>query len=92
MIMIIPIHGLKFHQFDYPQLGDEISLVKENENLFDPMAIAAFNRQHQQIGYVSAKNSRNVKIYNRMLTDSLTGKVWSISKNQILIEIDLPMN
>lgn len=45
--MIIPIHGLKYHQFTQPLIGDEIHLVKEKDNLHDPMSIAAYNKLNQ---------------------------------------------
>lgn len=85
--MIIPIHGLKYHQFTQPLIGDEIHLVKEKDNLHDPMSIAAYNKLNQQIGYISAQSTYNQKVYARMLEESVNGIVWSIGKNQILVEI-----
>lgn len=86
--MIIPIHGLKYYQFTQPLIGDEIRLVKEKDNLHDPMAIAAYNKLNQQIGYISAHSTYNQKVYTRMLEESVNGTVWSIGRNQILVEID----
>lgn len=88
--MIIPIHGLKYHKFKHPKIGDEVLLIKERENIFDQMAIAAYNKSKQQLGYISAQSNQNEKVYKRMLEESVRGYVWSIGKNQILVEIDLP--
>lgn len=52
------------------------------------MAIAAYNNANQQLGYIGARSSYNKKVYCKMLTESFKGKVWSLSKNQILIEIE----
>jgi len=88
--MIIPIHGLKYHNFNPPKIGDEVLMIKEKENLFDPMAIAAYNKLSQKIGYIGARSNYNKKVYARMLEVFVIGFVWSIGKNQILVEIDIP--
>jgi hypothetical protein len=86
--MIIPIHGLKDYQFEQPLIGDEIQLVKDGENLYDPMAIAAYNKLKQKIGNVSIRNFYNQQVYNLMLEESINALVWSVGKNQILVEIE----
>lgn len=86
--MIIPIHGLKYHQFNQPVIGEEVTLYKEKDNLYDPMAIAAYNMSKQKIGYIGAKNQYNKKVYTNMLSESTKGIVWAIFPNQILVEID----
>lgn len=86
--MIIPIHGLKYYQFKQPIIGEEVTLLKEKDNIYDPMAIAAFNKSKQQIGYIGAKNQYNKKVYSKMLSESTKGVVWAIFPNQILVELD----
>ena len=86
--MIIPIHGLKYYQFKQPVIGEEVILQKEKDNIYDPMAIAAFNGSNQKIGYIGAKNHYNKKVYLNMLNESTKGIVWAIFPNQILVEID----
>jgi hypothetical protein len=86
--MIIPIHGLKYHQFKQPIIGEEVTLLKEKDNIYDSMAIAAYNRSNQQIGYIGAKNQYNKKVYSKMLSESTIGVVWAIFPNQILVELD----
>ena len=86
--MIIPIHGLKYYEFSQPIIGDEVLLLKEKDNLFDPKAIAAFNNLNQQLGYIGARSNYNKKVYSKMLTKSVKGKIWSVSKSQILVEIE----
>ena len=86
--MIIPIHGLKYYQFKQPIIGEEVTLLKEKDNIYDPMAIAAFNKSKQQIGYIGAKNQYNKKVYSKMLSESTKGVFWSIFPNQILVELD----
>ena len=86
--MIVPIHGLKYFLFDPVIMDQEILLVKEKENPHDDMAIAAYNQKGQKIGYVSAKSSYNKKVYLKMKQPDFIGKVWSIGKNQVLVEID----
>ena len=86
--MIIPIHGLKYYEFSQPLIGDEVILLKEKDNLFDPKAIAAFNNLNQQLGYIGARSNYNKKVYSKMLTKSVKGKIWSVSKSQILVEIE----
>ena len=64
-------------------------LLQESENLYDDMAIAAYNSENQKIGYVSARSTYNKKVYQKMLgTTTVQGKIWSIGRNQILVEID----
>ena len=87
--MIIPIHGLKYYEFKQPLIGEQVLLIKEKDNLFDPKAIAAYNSLNQQLGYIGARSSYNKRVYNKMLNESINGKIWSVSKNQILVEIDL---
>lgn len=86
--MIIPIHGLKYHQFEQPFIGDKIRLVKEKKNLYDPMAIAAYNMLKQKIGYISKRRCCNQKVYSLMLKKSMDALVVTVAKNQILVEID----
>lgn len=86
--MIIPIHGLQYHHFEQPIIGDEVFLVKEKENLYDSMAIAAYNKNNQKIGYISKKSCYNEKVYNKMRAESIKAILWSVAKNQILVEID----
>lgn len=86
--MIIPIYGLQYHQFEQPLIGDEVFLIKEKDNLYDPMAIAAYNRRNQKIGYISKKSCYNEKVYNKMQAESINAIIWSVAKNQILVEID----
>lgn len=86
--MIIPIYGLKYYHFAQPLIGEAIRLVKEKTNLYDPLAIAAYNKANQKIGYISARSCYNKKVYNRMLEETVHGIVWSVGINQILVEID----
>lgn len=87
--MIFPINGLRYHQFDEIHIEDEILLKKEKDNPHDEMAIAAFNEKGQKIGYVGKRiGGYNKKLYQRMADDCVYGKVWNISKWQILVELD----
>ncbi len=86
--MIVPIHGLKYHYFQMPQLYDSLLMVKERENIYDDNAIAAYNSKKQKIGYVSRIGSSNTKVYDKMKEDYFVGKVWAIFPNQILVELD----
>ena len=86
--MIIPIHGLQYYQFEQPIIGDEIFLVKERENLYDSLAIAAYNKHNQKIGYISKKNCYNEKVYSKMKAETISALVWLVAKNQILVEIE----
>lgn len=86
--MIVPIHGLKYHRFQMPQLFDTVLMVKEKHNLFDKNAIAAYNSKKQKVGYVSRNGSSNTKVYDKMKEDHFVGKVWAIFPNQILVELD----
>lgn len=86
--MIIPIHGLQYHKFEQPLIGDEIFLVKEKANIHDSMAIAAYNKLNQKQGYISTRSCYNEKVYHRMLEETIKAIVWSVGKNQILVEID----
>ena len=90
--MIVPIHGLKYHKFVLPHIYDELLLVKERENQFDTMAVAAYTIEGEKLGYVSAKSLYNAKVFARMQTEITFGKVWAIFPNQILVELDLPKN
>lgn len=86
--MIVPIHGLKYYSFSRPQIDDFVILVKEKDNFYDDMAIAAYNSKKEKFGYVSAKSSKNRKVYSKMLEDEFLGKVWAVYQNQILVELD----
>ena len=86
--MIVPIHGLKYHQFIRPTIDDIITLVKEKDNPFDELAVAAYNSKKEKIGYVSAKSCYNKKVYDKMSNDIFLGKVWAVFPNQILVELD----
>lgn len=87
--MIVPINGLRYYQFDVIHIDDEILLKKEKDNPHDVMAIAAFNLQGQKIGYVGKRiGGYNKKLYQRMADDWAFGKVWNISKWQILVELE----
>lgn len=88
--MIVPVVGIKYYKFDNPIIGDVYKLVKEKDNLFDPMAIVVYNNAEQVVGYIGAKSQYNLKVYTRMLQESVNGIVWCICKNQILVEVDLP--
>lgn len=88
--MILPVVGIKYYQFDSPVIGDEYKLIKEKDNLFDPKAIVVLNKSNQIVGYITARNKYNLKLYSRMLQESVNGIVWCICKNQILLEINLP--
>jgi len=90
--MIVPIHGLKYHSFKPVKIDDSVILVKEKDNIFDDNAVAVFNLKNQKVGYVSAKSSRNVKVRSKMEQEQILGKVWCISQNQILIELDFSNN
>ena len=90
--MIVPIHSLKYHKFHRPTIDDELTLIKEKENPFDELAIAAYNSKNEKIGYVSAKSCYNKKVYEKMLSDIFLGKVWAVFPNQILIELDFQKN
>jgi len=90
--MIVPIHGLRYHNFIRPQVDDYVILVKEKNNIYDDMAIAAYNSKNQKFGYVSAKSSKNRKVYCKMLEDEFMGKVWAVYQNQILVELDFQTN
>jgi hypothetical protein len=90
--MIVPIHGLRYYNFAMPQIDDFVTLVKEKNNIYDYMAIAAYNSKNQKFGYVSAKSSKNQKVYTKMLGDEFLGKVWAVYQNQILVELDFQTN
>jgi hypothetical protein len=90
--MIVPIHGLKYYNFEPIQIDDAVLLIKEKGNIFDENAVATFNTQNQKIGYVSAKNSRNIKVRAKMEQEQIWGKVWCISRNQVLVELDFSNN
>lgn len=86
--MIIPLTGLQYYQFDALKINDELLLVKEKDNLYEDKAIGAYNHLGQQVGYISARSSYNVKVYNKITKNNCIGKVWCISNNQALIELD----
>ncbi len=86
--MIIPINGLKYYVFHPPRIDDEILLVKEKNNPFDDKAVAAYNHVGQKIGYVSKRCLHNSKVNDKMKQEDFIGKIWSIGKNQILVELD----
>ncbi len=86
----VPVVGIKYHNFNIPAIGDVYKLVKEKDNLYDPMAIAVYNNAEQVVGYIGARSQYNLKVYKRMLQESVNGIVWYICKNQILVEVDLP--
>ena len=86
--MIIPIHGLSYHNFKMPKRNSKIILIKEKDNPFDKLAIAAYNSQIQKIGYVGARDGYNKLIYKRF-EECIIGNVWDISPSQILVELDL---
>jgi len=86
--MIVPIHGLKYHKFEMPNLNDNLKIVKERENIYDSEAIAAYNKTNQKIGYISKNSCFNSKVYKKMQEDAIIGKVWALFPNQILIELD----
>jgi hypothetical protein len=90
--MIVPIHGLKYHSFEPVKIDDSVILVQEKDNIFDDNAVAVFNLKNQKVGYVSAKSSQNVKVRSKMEQEQILGKVWCISHNQILIELDFSNN
>lgn len=85
--MIVPLVGLKFHQFQPVKIDDEILLVKEKENLFEDNSVAAYNHQGEQIGYVSSRSTYNAKVNAKMKEINLRSKVFSIGRNQILVEL-----
>jgi hypothetical protein len=85
--MIVPIHGLKYHNFEMPRLNDDLIIVKEKENIYDREAIAAYNKSNQKIGYISRNSCFNSKVYMKMQEDAIIGKVWALFPNQILIEL-----
>jgi len=86
--MIVPIHGLKYHQFEMPKLQDNLIIIKEKDNVYDAEAIAAYNAENQKIGYISRNSCYNSKVFKKMEADHFIGKVWAIFPNQILIELD----
>jgi|688.fasta_scaffold2111557_1 hypothetical protein len=88
--MIVPVVGIKYYNFNPPVIGEVYKLIKEKDNLYDPMAIAVYNNAEQVVGYIGARSQYNLKIYKRILQDSVNGIVWCICKNQILVEVDLP--
>jgi hypothetical protein len=88
--MIVPIVGIKYYNFNVPVIGDVYKLVKEKDNLYDAKAIAVYNNAEQIVGYIGARSQYNLKLYTRMLQESVNGIVWCICKNQILVEVDLP--
>ena len=88
--MIVPIVGLKYYNFKPIQINDEVLLVKEKNNLFDDKAVAAFNVSGEKIGYVGNRSARNEKVYSKMKQKECRGKVWCITGNQILVELDFP--
>ncbi|MEI8129562.1 MAG: HIRAN domain-containing protein [bacterium] len=90
--MIIPIHGLRYHTFKRPSIDDPIKLVKERNNLYDELAIAAYTINNEKIGYVSAKSCYNKKVFDRMQDEELSGLVWAVFQNEILIELDFQKN
>jgi hypothetical protein len=86
--MIVPIQGLKYYEFEQPSIGDEISLVKEEFNPYDPMAIAVYNKLNQKIGHVARRKSYNQQVYNKMDGEySITAIAYSVQQNRILVEI-----
>lgn len=90
--MIIPIHGLKYYKFEPVIINDDILLVKEHENVYDDKAIAAYNIKGEKIGYISTKSLCNAKVREKMRQEDIIGKVWSIGRNQILVELDFSIN
>lgn len=86
--MIVPVHGLKYHEFEMPKLQDNLIIIKEKDNIYDTEAIAAYNAANQKIGYISRNSCYNSKVFKKMKTDHFFGKVWAIFPNQILIELD----
>ena len=88
--MIVPIVGLKYYQFKPIQIDDEVLLVKEKDNLFDDKAVAAFNMSGEKIGYVGTRSAKNEKVNSKMKQNDFIGKVWCITRSQILVELDFP--
>jgi hypothetical protein len=88
--MIIPIHGLKYYEFCQPIIGEEVLLLKEKDNLFDPKAIAAFNNLNQQLGYIGARSNYNKKVYSKwkLIHSHIKSELLKCYLWQILDNID----
>jgi hypothetical protein len=86
--MIVPIVGLKYYDFKPIKIDDEVLLVKEKDNLYDDNAVAVFNMSGEKIGYIGSRSSRNHKVNSKMNKNDCIGKVWCITRNQVLIELD----
>jgi hypothetical protein len=90
--MIIPIRNILFNQFTMPSIDDEILLIKERDNGIDDIVIGAYNKAKQKIGTVSIRSIFNRQVYSKLIDNYFYGKVFCISKNNILVEIDFPKN
>jgi len=84
--MIIPIR-VKYNHIEPIHIDDKILLVNEKNRDSDNI-FAAYNSTGQKIGYISAKSSSNQKVNNKMVHVDFIGKVWCITKHQILIQLD----
>ena len=87
--MIIPITGLQNFKHEPVKINDEFLLIKEEENISDKIAFAAYNRKGEQIGYMSTRCSNNPKVNAVLQHRYLICTVYSIGRSQILVEIDM---
>lgn len=90
--MIIPIRNILFNQFSMPSIDEEILLIKERDDGIDDIVIGAYNKAKQKIGTVSVRSIFNRQVYAKLIDNYFYGKIFSISRNNILVEIDYPKN
>ncbi len=86
--MILPIQCFNFSNFEPVHVNEEVLLVKEKINIHDSMAIVAYTNKGEIIGYVSQRSTYNAQVRILINNESVIGKIWSISQNQILVELE----
>ena len=89
--MIVPITGTQFYtKRTNPNIGDELKLIKENDNLFADKSIGVYYKD-QKIGFLSRRSPYNNEVFEKMNKGNVYGIVWAMFPNNILVEID-PQN
>ena len=89
--MIVPITGTQFYaKTAAPTIGDELTLIKENDNIFADKSIGVYFKE-KKIGFLSRRCSYNNQVFEKMKKGNVYGIVWAMFPNNILVEID-PQN
>lgn len=89
--MIVPITGTQFYSKNVtPNIGEELKLIKENDNIFADKSIGVYYKDHK-IGFLSRRSTYNNEVFEKMKKGNVYGIVWAMFPNNILVELD-PQN